>query len=161
MYQDYFESPIGIIEIKASENNIIALDFCETPSSSTPSPILDGAKFQLNEYFKGTRQLFDLKIKLYGTDFQRSVWKKLLNIPYGQTCSYHDIAKHINNPKAVRAVGAANGKNPIALIVPCHRVIGSNGTLTGYAGGLERKAWLLAHEATYGYQNPNPQLSGF
>ena len=161
MYQDYFESPIGIIEIKASENNIIALDFCETPSSSTPSPILDSAKFQLNEYFKGTRQLFDLKIKLYGTDFQRSVWKKLLNIPYGQTCSYHDIAKHINNPKAVRAVGAANGKNPIALIVPCHRVIGSNGTLIGYAGGLERKAWLLAHEATYGYQNPNPQLSGF
>jgi len=161
MYQDYFESPIGIIEIRANEKSIIALDFCETPSSSTPSPILDSAKIQLNEYFEGTRQLFDLNIKLNGTNFQKSVWDKLLNIPYGQTCSYHDIARRINNPKAVRAVGAANGKNPIALLVPCHRVIGSNGTLTGYAGGLERKAWLLAHEATYGYQNPNPQLLGF
>lgn len=151
MYQDYFESPIGTIEIRANDSALTALDFCEQRGVTVAHPLLERAIKQLSEYFKGERQLFDLKIELMGTNFQKSVWQELLHIPYGRTCSYFDIARNINSPKAVRAVGAANGKNPIALIVPCHRVIGSNGTLTGYAGGLDRKAWLLQHEAATGF----------
>ena len=151
MYQDYFESPIGLIEIRANDSAVTALDFCKQRGATVPHPLLEKAIEQLSEYFKGERQLFDLKIETNGTAFQNSVWRELLNIPYGHTCSYFDIAQKIGNPKAVRAVGAANGKNPIALIVPCHRVIGSNGTLTGYAGGLDRKAWLLQHEAATGF----------
>lgn len=147
MYRDYFTSPIGMIELESNDQGITRLDFCERRQGVAPHPILEQAKFQLKEYFKGERQQFDLKIEMHGTDFQKSVWQRLLDIPFGETCSYHDIAKRIGNPKAVRAVGAANGRNPVALVVPCHRVIGSNGTLTGYAGGLERKAWLLRHEA--------------
>lgn len=111
--------------------------------------LLDLAALQLQQYFKGQRHDFsDLMPYLYsgGTKFQRQVWQALLDIPYGETCSYGDISQRINNPKAVRAVGAANGKNPLAIVVPCHRVIGANGTLTGYAGGLEKKQWLLQFE---------------
>lgn len=101
---------------------------------------------QLDEYFVGTRQLFDLKLAAQGTAFQQQVWAALCTIPYGETRSYGEQARAIHNEKAVRAVGLANGKNPISIVVPCHRVIGANGTLTGYAGGLARKQWLLAHE---------------
>lgn len=155
MYRDYYDSPIGTIEIRANGRGITALDFYENTERrepAVPNPILEKAKSQLAEYFSGERQAFDLKIEMQGTEFQKSVWRKLLDIPYGQTCSYFDIARKTGNPKAVRAVGAANGKNPIALIVPCHRVIGSDGRLTGYAGGLDRKAWLLQHEAATGFR---------
>ena len=107
------------------------------------------AKQQLSEYFDQQRKAFDLPLAPVGTQFQQNVWQQLCAIPYGETCSYADIAKQLNNPNAVRAVGSANGKNPISIVVPCHRVIGANGTLTGYAGGLTRKAALLTLE------NPN------
>ncbi|MDC2889831.1 methylated-DNA--[protein]-cysteine S-methyltransferase [Psychrosphaera algicola] len=117
--------------------------------NSDEHPLLDLAFTQLTEYFAHRRTEFnDLLCHLsdFGTEFQRQVWQGLTQIPYGETCSYGDLAKVLNNPKAVRAVGAANGKNPLAVVVPCHRVIGANGTLTGYAGGLDKKQWLLIFE---------------
>lgn len=110
------------------------------------------AKRQLDEYFAGTRRDFDLALNPQGTDFQQRVWQSLRAIPYAVTCSYGAIANAIGNPKGVRAVGLANGRNPISIIVPCHRVIGSNGSLTGYGGGIERKEWLLAHEQGFAGQ---------
>ncbi|MCT6700255.1 methylated-DNA--[protein]-cysteine S-methyltransferase [Rheinheimera sp. 4Y26] len=107
---------------------------------------LQQALKQLKEYFAGQRTCFSLPLAATGTAFQQQVWQALLHIPYGQSCSYGAIADFIQNPKAVRAVGAANGRNPLAIVVPCHRVIGNNGSLTGYAGGLGRKVWLLQHE---------------
>jgi methylated-DNA-[protein]-cysteine S-methyltransferase len=110
-------------------------------------PILVQTERQLGEYFAGTRTAFDLPLDPVGTDFQRRVWRALLTIPYGQTRSYADIARQVGSPAAVRAVGAANGRNPISIITPCHRVIGSTGQLTGFAGGLETKAYLLNLES--------------
>lgn len=107
---------------------------------------LQQALKQLKEYFAGQRTCFSLPLAATGTAFQQQVWQALVHIPYGQSCSYGAIADFIQNPKAVRAVGAANGRNPLAIVVPCHRVIGNNGSLTGYAGGLGRKVWLLQHE---------------
>jgi methylated-DNA-[protein]-cysteine S-methyltransferase len=106
-----------------------------------------GARAQLAEYFAGSRTAFDVPLALQGTDFQRRVWEALLEIPYGETVSYGELARRIESPRAVRAVGLANGRNPVAVIVPCHRVIGSDGTLTGYGGGIERKRLLLELEA--------------
>jgi methylated-DNA-[protein]-cysteine S-methyltransferase len=108
------------------------------------------ARRQLAEYFAGTRTVFDLPTAATGTPFQQRVWQALCGIPHGQTASYRDMAHAIGNPKAVRAVGLANGRNPLSIVVPCHRVIGSDGSLTGYGGGVERKQWLLAHEARRG-----------
>jgi|SRR5687767_14587209 len=105
-----------------------------------------GVAEQLREYFAGKRQTFDIPLALRGTEFQLAVWNELLRVPYGDTITYAELAQRIGRPSAIRAVGAANGANPIPVIVPCHRVIGSNGTLTGYGGGIERKQWLLAHE---------------
>lgn len=102
---------------------------------------------QLTEYFEGTRTTFDLRIELHGSPFQRQVWQALLDVPYGRTASYGDIARSLGRPTAARAVGAANGRNPVSIIVPCHRVIGAAGTLTGYGWGNDRKRWLLDHEA--------------
>ena len=158
---DYFLSPLGWIEIQASNEAITSVVLCNEPkkmspcylitSSSQPvrylSPIISDCIRQLTEYFEGTRTYFDLPILQQGTDFQQSVWDALKEIPFGKTVSYAYVAKKINNPKSVRAVGAANGKNNVWIIVPCHRVIGSDGSLTGYAGGIERKKWLLDHEA--------------
>lgn len=107
---------------------------------------LAAARRQLEEYFAGTRRRFELPLHAHGTEFQRAVWRALADVPFAGTCSYAAIALGIGNPKGVRAVGLANGRNPISIIVPCHRVVGSNGSLTGYGGGLDRKAWLLAHE---------------
>lgn len=109
--------------------------------------VLDRARQQLDEYFAGSRLEFDLPLRAEGTALQRDVWRALSSIPYGETRSYGEIATAIGNPRAVRAVGGANGRNPISIIVPCHRVIGANGSLTGFGGGVERKEWLLAHEA--------------
>ncbi len=151
MHIDYFESPIGSIELMATDVALVSLVF-ESPSQCVrTNTILQRTKQQLNEYFSGIRQTFDVPLAATGTQFQQQVWRQLLEIPFGETRSYRDIALSIKNPKSMRAVGSANSKNPISIIVPCHRVIGSSGTLTGYAGGLERKAWLLEHEAANGF----------
>lgn len=110
------------------------------------APFVEAVR-QLDEYFEGRRLTFEIPLAPHGTEFQRLVWKALCDIPFGQTVSYGHLAREIGNPKGMRAVGLANGRNPISIIVPCHRVIGSNGSLTGYGGGLDRKQWLLTHEA--------------
>jgi len=148
----YLESPVGTVEIAATEQGIRHIYFVEQPKQAGGHPqsdsvILKSAKQQLSQYFAGERQDFDLPLAPIGTDFQQQVWQALRTIAYGKTCSYGDIARQINNQKAVRAVGAANGKNPLSIVVPCHRVIGKSGKLTGYAGGLSRKAWLLQLES--------------
>lgn len=107
------------------------------------------ARRQMEAYFAGELTEFDLPLNMIGTEFQKTVWRELLNIPFGVTISYGELAERVGNPSASRAVGAANGRNPISIIVPCHRVIGSNGKLTGYGGGIERKEWLLAHESKF------------
>lgn len=147
MYIDYINTPIGIMEIQASSQGITKAIFSESEDKTiNPSEITHCCKQQLQEYFDGKRKKFDLPLDQQGTLFQKSIWACLTKIPFGQVVSYLHIAQMANNRKAVRAVGAANGKNLIGIIVPCHRVIGSNGTLTGYAYGLDRKAWLLKHE---------------
>lgn len=147
MYTDYMESPLGLIECKASEKGITQLIFCgDQKNEIKASEVTDCCKQQLAEYFDGQRMDFDVKLDAQGTDFQKEVWRCLSDITFGKTKTYQDIAKMVNRPKGSQAVGGANGRNPISIIVPCHRVIGKNGSLTGYAGGLERKLWLLAHE---------------
>lgn len=146
-YFQTFESPIGPLKISANESAISSIEFHKKAEEERPNPITELAANQLEEYFQGKRKDFSIPLSALGTDFQRSVWQELREIPFGETRSYRDIAEKIGNKKAVRAVGAANGKNPIPIIVPCHRVIGSNGTLTGFAGGLESKKWLLEHES--------------
>jgi len=152
MYYCTYQSPMGEIALTANENGLSALAFQAGKSPITYADMVqDEGKFsevirQLSEYFEGTRKHFDLPLAPAGTNFQKQVWQALTAIPCGETKSYGWIAKSIDNEKAVRAVGTANGANPIALIVPCHRVIGSNGKLTGYAGGLGLKAKLLMHE---------------
>ena len=116
--------------------------------------LLHAAAQQLDEYFAGNRTSFDLPLDPVGTEFQLAVWRELTNIPFGQTTSYAQQARRIGNPKALRAVGAANGRNPLSIVVPCHRVIGTNGSVTGYAGGLERKRYLLALEQSYSARSP-------
>ena len=147
MYTDTIISPLGVLAIEASDIGLTRVAFIKKRLVTvSANAITDSAKQQLNDYFSGTRQDFNLPLDPKGTDFQQSVWRYLATIPYGQKASYQDVANGIDNPKAVRAVGAANGKNPIAIIVPCHRVIGKNGSLTGYAWGVESKSWLLSHE---------------
>lgn len=146
-YYDNYQTPIGNMEITASNTAVEAIDFVETLHPVRSNAVTDLVKQQMLEYFDGNRQTFDLPLGAQGTDFQQQVWQALCGIDFGHTCSYSDIANKINNPKAVRAVGAANGRNPLTIVVPCHRVVGMNGSLTGYASGVERKAWLLNHEA--------------
>ncbi len=143
-----FLSPIGQVNIEASDQGVTSVFFSPpTKRKIQNNRHADAAEQQLQDYFAGKLTHFDVALDLKGTEFQQSVWQALISIDFGNTCSYQHIASTIQKPSAVRAVGAANGKNPIAIIVPCHRVIGKNGTLTGYAGGLERKAWLLDWEA--------------
>lgn len=146
-FYTYLSTPLGLVEIGASENAIVSLFFCsEKEHEETATPLLEQARQQLDEYFSGSRTEFDLPLSFAGTPFQVSVWNTLQSIPYGQTVSYGQVAQSIGRPSAVRAVGAANGQNPVSIIVPCHRVIGADGSLTGYGGGLWRKEWLLGHE---------------
>jgi methylated-DNA-[protein]-cysteine S-methyltransferase len=146
-YLDYYDSPLGLIEIRATAEAVTYLEFVEEAQEAGQAGVMtERAKQQLADYFAGKRREFDLPLAFEGTDFQKLVWQQLLTIPYGQMISYQDLAKEIGKPDAVRAVGAANGQNPIAIIAPCHRVIGSDGHLTGYGGGLWRKEWLLKHE---------------
>lgn len=145
---DYYESEIGLIKISADETSVIGLDFVDEreKSDSKYSEVLSEALKELHEYFKGERKEFNLNLFLDGTDFQKKVWRELMKIPYGEVATYGEIAKSIGNDKASRAVGNANNKNKIGIIIPCHRVIGASGKLVGYAGGLWRKEWLLEHE---------------
>lgn len=146
-YIDYFNSPLGLIECKATENGLAHVIFCGEESGDISSNHYTAlCKQQLEQYFKGELSQFDIPLDPKGTEFQKSVWQCLSTIPFGETVSYLDIAKMVNKPKGSQAVGGANGRNPISIIVPCHRVVGSNGSLTGYAGGIERKLWLLNHE---------------
>ena len=142
----YYTSPIGILAISSKEDLITSVLFTETVGQSLESSILSNAVEQLDEYFANKRNVFDLPLAPEGTDFQKRVWNELLTIPFGKTTTYLDMAKRLGDEKVIRAAASANGKNPIAIIIPCHRVIGSDGKLTGYAGGLWRKKWLLKHE---------------
>ena len=148
------DSPIGPLTLIARDGVLTNLSMLE--HRHTPPPpadaLTDDAWFkdvaaQLDAYFAGELTVFDLEIDLRGTEFQQRVWSQLCAIPYGETISYGELATRVGNPKASRAVGLANGRNPISIIVPCHRVIGADGSLTGYGGGLERKTWLLTHES--------------
>jgi methylated-DNA-[protein]-cysteine S-methyltransferase len=136
------ESLTGLYMGAPSKSPELGSDWLEKPDGS---PLPDAAR-QLDEYFAGKRKLFDLPLKLEGTEFQKRVWRQLTKIPFGETWSYGQLAKRLNNPNGSRAVGLANGRNPIAVIVPCHRVIGADGSMTGFGGGIPRKQWLLAHE---------------
>ena len=151
----YMDSPVGALKLDAHDQALVAVmwdneDYKRVrlakPLEDNQHPMLQRVKNQLEEYFVGRRQQFDLPLDFQGTDFQQQVWKALLTIPYGETRSYKEIALQIGNEKAVRAVGAANGKNPISIIAPCHRVIGSGGALVGFAGGLDKKQILLSLE---------------
>lgn len=148
LYRVYYDSPIGILEIAGTEEGITDLHFVEKknkPDPVIPVPLKDCCT-QLHEYFLGDRKVFLIKLLLEGTNFQKKVWNQLMKIPYGKTASYKEVAAAIKNEKAVRAVGSANGRNNIAIIIPCHRVIAHDGTLGGYGGGLWKKEWLLDHE---------------
>jgi methylated-DNA-[protein]-cysteine S-methyltransferase len=151
MEECIINSPLGFTKIVGDEDGICAVTVLNSEEKITDIiPIeLEDCVIQLQEYFEGSRTAFDLKLNPQGTDFQKQVWKHLEQIPYGKTISYLELSKQIGDVKAIRAVANANGKNPLWIIVPCHRVIGSDGSLTGYAGGLHRKKWLLEHESPY------------
>lgn len=153
----YYKTPIGTARIIGDEDGISAVSVIDTevPNSTKIPTCLQACVTQLEEYFKHERTSFDLKLNPQGTVFQREVWLHLQQIPYGETRSYQKLSEDIGDVRAIRAVASANGKNPLWIIVPCHRVIGSDGSLTGYAGGLWRKRWLLEHE------NPPQQQSLF
>ena len=148
-------SPLGFTKIVGNEDGIASVTVLNSEEKTTDIiPIeLEDCVIQLNEYFEGTRKAFNIKLNANGTNFQKRVWKQLEEIPHGKTTSYLEISKQLGNVKAIRAVANANGKNPLWVIVPCHRVIGSDGSLTGYAGGLHRKQWLLEHESPYKQQS--------
>lgn len=153
----FINTPLGFTEIQGDENGISKIHVMnEDVEISTKIPKeLKEAVLQLQDYFDGKRTTFTFPLNPSGTDFQKKVWDELLHIPFGKTCSYLELSKKLGDAKAIRAVASANGKNPLWIVVPCHRVIGTNGSLTGYAGGLWRKKWLLEHE------NPIKQESLF
>lgn len=151
-----FDCPLGQLHIVANDNAVVAVlwpnekqgrvTFDHTPEATDNHQVIDKAAAQIAEYFDGTRRDFDLPLEPHGTDFQRKVWWSLADIPFGETSTYGNQAARIGRPSAVRAVGAANGRNPLSIVLPCHRVVGANGKLTGFAGGLDAKQWLLDHE---------------
>lgn len=161
MYYSYLDTPIGELLLAGDDDALCLVGFPEGSMRKDPEPdwiynekSFAAARQQLTEYFAGQRREFDLSLRLSGTEFQMSVLRALQQIPYGETTSYAEIAERVGRPKAVRAVGAANGRNPIPIIVPCHRVIGSHGELTGFGGGLDTKEALLRLEAEHS-QFPN------
>lgn len=152
----YIKTPLGITTIMGDENGISVISVSDEGEISEQIPaVLQEAVSQLMAYFEGKRTTFDFKLNPKGTEFQQKVWNGLLEIPFGKTMSYLELSKKLGDVKAIRAVASANGKNPLWIVVPCHRVIGTDGSLTGYAGGLWRKKWLLEHE------NPTTQQSLF
>ncbi|MGK4566638.1 methylated-DNA--[protein]-cysteine S-methyltransferase [Flavobacterium sp. 3HN19-14] len=151
----FINSPLGITKISGDENGISVISITSDAmeiSSEIPETLTEAVS-QLNEYFDGKRQDFTFATNPSGTEFQQKVWKSLLEIPFGKTMSYLDLSKKLGDVKAIRAVASANGKNPLWIVVPCHRVIGTDGSLTGYAGGLWRKKWLLEHETPSNQQS--------
>ena len=156
METTYIQTPLGFVKIIGDENGVSSISVIDEGTISAVIPFeLKNAVQQLNEYFRGNRTDFDFKLNPKGTEFQKKVWKGLLQIPFGKTRTYLEQSKILGDVKAIRAVASANGKNPLWIVVPCHRIIGSDGSLTGYAGGLWRKKWLLEHE------NPTTQQSLF
>lgn len=152
----YIKTPLGITKIMGDENGISVISVSDEGDISEQIPaVLQEAVSQLMAYFEGKRTTFDFKLNLKGTEFQQKIWNGLLEIPFGKTISYLELSKKLGDVKAIRAVASANGKNPLWIVIPCHRVIGTDGSLTGYAGGLWRKKWLLQHE------NPTTQQSLF
>ncbi|MDW7761988.1 MAG: methylated-DNA--[protein]-cysteine S-methyltransferase [Acidobacteriota bacterium] len=169
MHKLLVPSPVGMLEIAGTEKGVVSVNFAKKGApakmsamkmasgkaaamsaqaasrASVPAPLRDCAR-QLEEYFAGRRKSFDCRLDLQGTDFQKKVWRALMKVPFGKTASYGKIARAVGRPGAARAVGGANHANPVAVIVPCHRIIGADGSLTGYGAGIERKAWLLEHE---------------
>jgi len=151
----YIDTPLGHAKISGNENGLTSVSILDTQeqlSDTIPEPLLDGV-IQLKAYFNETRKTFDLKLNPEGTAFQKKVWRALETIPFGKTMSYLQLSKQLGDIKAIRAVASANSKNPLWIIIPCHRVIGSDGSLTGYAGGLHRKQWLLNHESEHKQQS--------
>jgi methylated-DNA-[protein]-cysteine S-methyltransferase len=147
----HIESPVGTLLLTAAEDRLTGLylpreDRAPDLSWAEGGAFLEEVQRQLRAYFAGEREAFDMPLAPIGTSWQRRVWDELARVPYGQTISYAELARRAENPSAIRAAGAANGRNPISIIIPCHRVIGADGTLTGYSGGLDAKRWLLAHE---------------
>lgn len=145
----YCHTPVGWLALTASDEALIRICFLETQPDNYPqhsNAVIQEVKFQLTEYFQGNLQQFSIPLQPEGSDFQQSVWQELRDIPYGQTSTYGALARQLGDPKKMRAVGRANGQNPIPIIIPCHRVIGADGKLTGYGGGIARKRWLLKHE---------------
>lgn len=143
MFYQYLNSPIGFIKITANNEAINEVIFVENEEEDNPNALTQEVTNQLMEYFEGKRKVFNLPLSPIGTSFQQAVWEALCSIPYGETRSYGEIAKMIGNPKASRAVGMANNRNPISIIIPCHRVIGASGKLVGYGGGINKKIYLL------------------
>jgi methylated-DNA-[protein]-cysteine S-methyltransferase len=151
IFTSYLETPIGILKIAGTDHSVKSIVFTDdSVTASNTNRVTQTVEQQLREYFAGTRKMFDFPFNQQGSLFQAKVWELLNNIPYGKTLSYKDLSKQYGDVKAIRAVASANGKNNLAIVIPCHRVIGSNATLTGYAGGLWRKRWLLDHEARFG-----------
>ena len=150
----YINSPLGVTKIEGDVDGIMSISVLNSNEKLTDiiPELLQDCVYQLNEYFEGKRQTFSLKLNPQGTDFQQKVWKALQTIPYGTTTTYLKLSQQLGDVKAIRAVANANGKNPLWIVIPCHRVIGSDGSLTGYAGGLHRKQWLLEHESPYKQQ---------
>lgn len=150
LFSSYMHTPIGHLKITTTDTAVVSIDFVtsqpKVKSIIAKPKILQDCETQLTEYFAGQRQNFDLQLELGGTDFQNKVWRALQKIKFGKTASYKDIAERVNSPKGFRAVGMANNKNPIPIIIPCHRIIGTNGDLVGYAGGLKTKKWFLDFE---------------
>lgn len=154
MYYQYIDSPIGILTIAEEEAQLryLLFDRQSLVGEESSTPLLEETKQQLREYFRGERREFSLPLDPQGTPFQRLAWAGLQSIPYGETISYGQLAARIGHPKSFRAVGGANHRNPIAIIIPCHRVIGADGSLTGYGGGLEKKIFLLKLEQAEGFR---------
>jgi methylated-DNA-[protein]-cysteine S-methyltransferase len=154
-HQTYYKSPLGWLQLEATDTALTKVHFTDLEEAPAAAPeqaphVLTDCVQQLQAYFDGQRTVFDLPLAPPGTAFQQKVWNLLLEIPFAKQVSYMDMAKRVGDVKAIRAAASANGKNPIGIIIPCHRVVGSNQSLTGYAGGLWRKKWLLEHEARIG-----------
>lgn len=149
----YYKSPVGLLIIESEDSFITTVNFCKTdPLEEIITPVIEQCIGELDEYFFQGRKFFNVEIRLNGSEFQNKVWNELLTIPYGKTMSYLELALRVGDINSIRAVGLANGQNQIAIIVPCHRVIGKNGDLVGYGGGLDKKEWLLLHEGAFSEQ---------
>jgi methylated-DNA-[protein]-cysteine S-methyltransferase len=145
-YSSFYQSPLGVLKITCTDTFVVSVEFCDHSGDNEQHHLLQEVNLQMDEYFLGTRRQFDFAMQQIGTPFQIKVWDLLSAIPYGKTISYQQLAKEYGDVLSIRAIAAANGRNKLAIVTPCHRVIGSGGSLTGYAGGLWRKKWLLDHE---------------